>query len=950
MRAVCLPSWGASVVQQQQEQHSTPSSENLRRVKRQARSYLFSAAIAWSLSLVVLAGGLFIGLYAWDQRQAALTRQSEQLAAASQAALEEGDATRATLLALEALPDPDQRTFLNRPMIPAAEGALYAAVSEMTERRKYEGLLDTGKGQAAHVAAFGRLDGKVQIVDVLRDRNLASFDFENFDLADLSLSPNGTRLLTLSATEELSVWDTESGARIDRAQLELGASHVWAELLYGSELVLIDGSDRKTARHSQRLFDLKSKTFLDLSQTIGSIEYTDLSFSQLLPDWLLVFGEDDKFVLVHCESRETLSVTDDAFEFYPHMSVSADRNYLAIAGSVSKGDTEEETTQTTIFVIDLETRRQISKLDGHTEWISSIAIDSKTRRLISATEAFGGHETEVFLWNLDTNEKLAETAIEGLRGKVRVRFLKETNQIGVLATNYHAAWDSTLSNTEVRMPTGLHRLSRYHEWPDMTGDVVVGGKEGAAYFARRSRFSNRTVKTGGRPEVKLFPQSDRAVVFMRNGAYAYLTTRHGHVSSRIALTDERILDVSHRGELSTTIAETRDRNLYVFNRNKSVNGFPLHESTGSFAPSFSQSRNDGRVFMRARYNDTAWKNEIVSISDNWSITRADVADIPRRRLKFGQTSSTLTGYTQKGDVLYSYDLTSEKLSKVADTSILRNPTYWPLQGDNEFLFMGRQSRNSTPVELYLNDPDGGLDLSPFALPTISSWRSIAVSDDGRLVAAANAEKFVVWNASKKQLVISEPLNERSDSRPFVRISKDGNVAAMLERGQLTAWNTRTGEKTTVRSTVTNETWGEVLVVGNTKLLLVRHGWPDSRFGKNILWDWTTDQVVSNYRDLKKMRRIETDRMERYLLGQEGDAAVLWELETGRTLRKWRDVVRIEFGYNGTYTICACADQLAVHPILPRGNALIELARQNLPPHRNSLSDEERCQYGLSSGH
>ena len=68
-----------------------------------------------------------------QQRAQSLANQSRQLLAASRQALDDGDAVRATLLALEA--QPDARRGIDRPLLPDAEASLYTALQALRPDR-----------------------------------------------------------------------------------------------------------------------------------------------------------------------------------------------------------------------------------------------------------------------------------------------------------------------------------------------------------------------------------------------------------------------------------------------------------------------------------------------------------------------------------------------------------------------------------------------------------------------------------------------------------------------------------------------------------------------------------------------------------------------------------------------------------------------------------------------
>jgi WD40 repeat protein len=164
---------------------------------------------------VIVALGAF-GVFSFLERNHALVVQSRFLARDSQTAVDDGDAVRGMLLALEALP---RRIgdWTDRPLVGDAEYALENALANQRE------LLDLGGHKdAVESAAFspdGRrivsasIDGAVRVWDVRTGAQIAVMRSGLITMC-AAFSPDGRRIVSASWDQSVRVWDAGNGAQI----------------------------------------------------------------------------------------------------------------------------------------------------------------------------------------------------------------------------------------------------------------------------------------------------------------------------------------------------------------------------------------------------------------------------------------------------------------------------------------------------------------------------------------------------------------------------------------------------------------------------------------------------------------------------------------------------------------------------------------------------------------
>ncbi|HET8775154.1 MAG TPA: TIR domain-containing protein [Thermoanaerobaculia bacterium] len=175
-------------------------------VRRQRR---FTAV---ALSLAVAGFGL--AFFSWQQRNAALARESTYLAVQSRNELARGDAGTSLLLAMAALPK--WRFALDRPYVPEAGHRLYDAMLSLREAGVLRG--HTAEVNTARFRSDGRLvvtssdDGTARVWDVATRSTLRVFRPHAGKVLSADFSPDGTLVVTRSeVTNKVSVWDVIRG-------------------------------------------------------------------------------------------------------------------------------------------------------------------------------------------------------------------------------------------------------------------------------------------------------------------------------------------------------------------------------------------------------------------------------------------------------------------------------------------------------------------------------------------------------------------------------------------------------------------------------------------------------------------------------------------------------------------------------------------------------------------
>jgi hypothetical protein len=210
----------AEILRAKAEQELAATQQRLRAeaAEKRLKSIMLIIASAAVVVLIVLAG---VAVNQWriavearsraeERRSTALVIQSRYLADLSQKALQMGDASKAILLALEALPDQKDEQNAERPLVPDADRALRLALSAPFAVREFR----SGARASHAISPDGRTlatisdDNAVRLWDTTSGQETATLRGHTDGVTSVAFNSDGTRLVTAPRMTKQSVFGT----------------------------------------------------------------------------------------------------------------------------------------------------------------------------------------------------------------------------------------------------------------------------------------------------------------------------------------------------------------------------------------------------------------------------------------------------------------------------------------------------------------------------------------------------------------------------------------------------------------------------------------------------------------------------------------------------------------------------------------------------------------------
>jgi WD40 repeat protein len=421
-----------SIVHDFSEELPAATREFVRRSGQRARLRQTLTAAAAVFFAVVAVGAVAGWLYtvklqreavslqreAEQKRNELLVSQSRFLADRASQANQAGDAGTAMLLGLQALPD--ARSGVERPLVPEAQAALFAAYQDLKERivlKGHKGLL-----WSASFAPDGRRivtaseDSTARVWNAETGEQMTTLQGHTEGVRVVSFSPDSQQLVTASTDKTARLWNAETGQQ--SAVLEHDG--VVRSAAFSSDgRRVVTASDDNTAR----VWDVQTREQIVLRGHTARVR--DAAFS---PNGRYVLTASDDKTARLWDSRTGKPIRDLEGHTQP------------VRGVAFSPDGERAVTTSlehSARVWNVETGKPSFVLD-HGDVVSSVAFSPDGKRIVTASD-----NNTANIWDAQTGERIApligRTAAFSLDGRSIVTSDGDTARIwnadnGELAT------------------------------------------------------------------------------------------------------------------------------------------------------------------------------------------------------------------------------------------------------------------------------------------------------------------------------------------------------------------------------------------------------------------------------------------------------------------------------------------------------------------------------------
>jgi WD40 repeat protein len=469
---------------------------------RNARRMLWAAVISSAFAAVAMLLAVAAGVFGYKAHQASVIAEANRAQAQlylreaeitqSRALVKEAerfpnDRSRKILLALEALPDPQEG--IDRPVVFEAQSMLAAAINDQRELAIFDSgggtvssmaitpdgariitasgdntahvlSASTGaqllqlKGHAGPVRAVavtpdgahmitGSDDGTARIWDANAGTELRKLNGNGGRVLAVAVTPDGARIVTGSDDGNTRIWDAGTGAELLRLTGHTGAVQALTVTPDGDRIVT--GSDDYTAR----VWD--AGTGAELLQLKGHT-YPVWGVAVALDGARIVTGSADNSVRVwDAVTGKRLYTFNGHGSYVRGIAVTPDGAHIV----TSSGDT-------TARVLDASTGAELFLLAGHERSVQSVAVTPDGTRIIT-----GADDKTIRLWDART-----DTALFQLKGSRSITCVTVTSDGGRIiaggADNTASVWDAMTGNLLLQL--------KGHDGPVQT---VAASRDGA---------------------------------------------------------------------------------------------------------------------------------------------------------------------------------------------------------------------------------------------------------------------------------------------------------------------------------------------------------------------------------------------------------------------------------------------------------------------------------------
>jgi WD domain, G-beta repeat len=198
-----------------------------------------------------------------EQRDAALITQSRFLIAAADQSMENGDASGAVLLSLEALPD--ARAATPRPYVPKAEDALFNSFGRVHELLVLSRIQSTFSADSKHIVTTSESEnGIARLWNMKSGKQIRVLRGDGGEMWNVAFSPDSKRVAA-AERNTVRLWDVESGQEIATLRGHQKEVQIVAFSPDGKR-ILTESKDR-----TARLWNVESGRQIQVIELLGSI-------------------------------------------------------------------------------------------------------------------------------------------------------------------------------------------------------------------------------------------------------------------------------------------------------------------------------------------------------------------------------------------------------------------------------------------------------------------------------------------------------------------------------------------------------------------------------------------------------------------------------------------------------------------------------------------------------
>ena len=258
-------------------------------------------------------------------------------------------------------------------LLDVATGEIIAMLDAHTDDLKSVSFSPDGM-----LLASGSYDGTVRLWDVATREIIATLQGHTQRVNTVSFSPDG-RLLATGAADGIKLWDVNTNENIDT----LSTGFVNAVLFSPDGTLLVSGEGERFSDGSVKLWDLKTKETLILTEGHDATRVSSLSFSR--DGKLLAVAALHTTTVWDMVTKEIVGTFSGNFN---SVSLSPDGTLLA-TGSTG--------TSSTVRLWDVNTKETIAELKGHTAGILVVAFSPDGTLLAMGPDDGGGAK----LWDMD---------------------------------------------------------------------------------------------------------------------------------------------------------------------------------------------------------------------------------------------------------------------------------------------------------------------------------------------------------------------------------------------------------------------------------------------------------------------------------------------------------------------------------------------------------------------